>query len=1139
MNFKISSILLFPCIIFLCVQNFISENSYAQLNSANLIQYSEKDGLPGSQVYNVLTDRLGYLWTGTINGLARYDGYEFKRFYYNPNDTASIHGLIVWSLFQDHTGKIWVGNSPSFLNAYDPVTNAFQQYRFTHLIKHPANVEMNIQSICEDNNGRIYFGVNTYYRDKISSALLYKDQNNDTIKLFKTSDSLDIQNVVRFAKDKKGNICLLSYSGLFKIDTKGKLTKIHSLDEEYSRTHEYLTDINFDKNGHLWGLTKNERLYDLDPETGNYATWLSNVAHASKGSRFFNDRLIIDNDNNIWIGTNDGVQFFNSSTGKFSIFNKGSKKELEHTPVADLTLDSFGTLWIGSIKDGLIKYENKPQLKSYTPNTPDKNSLTVGWANFIYEASDGKIWITTSSPSNNSGINILDSRTGALQKITYSGISNRINGVTAFWQNAPGEFYIGVYNGLYSFSEATHKLKRIALQGVPDTSIITYNFKDTRENEWLCTFSGLYKKTKAAQLFKKYDLTLVKGSDASSNEITLVYESKKHGLWILTNNGLFLYNYNTDKIERHGYNKNEGDIFVTQDINSFYEEPGGTSWVGTWQGGLSRYIVGTKKIKTYTRNDGLPSMSIQAILADEKNNSLWLSTFEGLSRFNLKTEQFNNFSIADGIQSQLFADGSFLKTSKGLFAFGGSNGITIFNPDEITKNSVPPKVFLTDLKVFNKSIIPGENSLLKKPIYETAGVTLAYNQNNISLEFIALHYSDPSKNKYAYKLENYDNEWREIGNLHVAFYPNLPPGEYLFHVKAANNNGVWNEKGATLKITVNPPWWRTVWAYIIYVLLFITAAFTIDRYLRHRLILKEGERNQARELEHAKEIEKAYIKLEETHETLIATQSQLIQSEKMASLGELTAGIAHEIQNPLNFVNNFSEVNKELLVEMNVEIEKGNYNNAKDIAKDITDNEEKINHHGKRADAIVKGMLQHSRTSSGKKEPTDINALADEYLRLSYHGLRAKDKNFNATFKTDFDESIGNINIVPQDIGRVMLNLITNAFYVVDEKKKQILDGYVPTVSVSTKKINEKVEIKVKDNGIGIPEKVLDKIFQPFFTTKPTGIGTGLGLSLSYDIVKMHGGEIKVNTREREFTEFVVQLPILSTNPTNTMSSST
>ncbi len=298
-----------------------------------------------------------------------------------------------------------------------------------------------------------------------------------------------------------------------------------------------------------------------------------------------------------------------------------------------------------------------------------------------------------------------------------------------------------------------------------------------------------------------------------------------------------------------------------------------------------------------------------------------------------------------------------------------------------------------------------------------------------------------------------------------------------------------------------------------------------------------------------KAIEETNSALEKSLAELKSTQAQLIQSEKMASLGELTAGIAHEIQNPLNFVNNFSEVSNELIQEIkdirrktclpDRQAQDESLKSEEDeLLNDIASNLEKILHHGKRADGIVKGMLQHSRSSSGVKEPTDINALADEYLRLAYHGLRAKDKSFNASMKTDFDESIGKINIVPQDIGRVILNLITNAFYAVNDKVKSETGGvkgdsshvspftshYEPTVIVSTKSLGSTIQISVKDNGNGIPENIKEKIFQPFFTTKPTGQGTGLGLSLSYDIVKAHGGELRVETKEGEGSEFVIQL---------------
>lgn len=292
--------------------------------------------------------------------------------------------------------------------------------------------------------------------------------------------------------------------------------------------------------------------------------------------------------------------------------------------------------------------------------------------------------------------------------------------------------------------------------------------------------------------------------------------------------------------------------------------------------------------------------------------------------------------------------------------------------------------------------------------------------------------------------------------------------------------------------------------------------FQISESLKEALEVQVVERTAA--------LTKQKEELEEALLELKSTQVQLIQAEKMASLGELTAGIAHEIQNPLNFVNNFSELTNELIDEMNEEIDKGDYEEVKALAIDIKQNLEKINHHGKRADSIVKGMLQHSRTSSGQKDLTDINSLVDEFLRLSYHGLRAKDKSFNSDFKTHLEPELPKVAVIPQDMGRVFLNLINNAFYAVNEKKKRAED-FNPLVEVSTKNLGKSVQITISDNGGGIPEHIKSKIFQPFFTTKPTGEGTGLGLSLSYDIVKAHGGELRVESKDGEGSVFIINLP--------------
>ena len=416
---------------------------------------------------------------------------------------------------------------------------------------------------------------------------------------------------------------------------------------------------------------------------------------------------------------------------------------------------------------------------------------------------------------------------------------------------------------------------------------------------------------------------------------------------------------------------------------------------------------------------------------------------------------------------------------------------------------------------------------MEKPIYETKNLTLNYDENDLEFDYFASNYIDPQKNQYAYKLENYEDDWRNVGNQRSAIYPNLPPGKYIFHLKASNNNEVWNEEGVAINIRILPPWWQTWWAYTLYVLFAFGFLYSLRKYeLNHRkekenkrLLQLENER-QTKELEQAKEIEKAYTELK-------STQAQLIHSEKMASLGELTAGIAHEIKNPLNFINNFSEISTELLDELKTELQNHNTEEVIGIAESLKLNLEKINQHGKRADSIVKGMLMHSRGTSGEKILTNINDLLDQYVTLAYHGLRAQDKEFNITIEKDYDESIEKINIVPQDISRVFLNIVNNACYASNEKKIKSGNDFLPTLKVSTKNLQDKVEIRIRDNGNGIPASIIDKIFQPFFTTKPTGEGTGLGLSLSYDIVtKMHGGDLKVETKDGEGSEFIIQLPL-------------
>jgi signal transduction histidine kinase/ligand-binding sensor domain-containing protein len=1115
-----------------CILLF-SSPSLAQLNSNNLTLYTEKDGLPGTQINKIIVDQFGYIWVGTINGLAKFDGYSFKRFYEDPNNPGSIKGLNVWSLFEDSKGRIWVGASPGKLNVYDPSTQLFREYPFVDLFEYDVNLEKGIAQITEDNNGRIYFGVHALYGQEISNALLYFDEQEDKIKRFESAEDIMIKNIVSMTSDQEGMIWVNSYSGFFKIDKENKLEEVKpkNISKKPALEKEYPTGIISEGEGYLWMITNLGRLFKLNVENAEYEIF-SPVGILEEN--FFNS-LTIDANGNLWMATNYGPFLYYPEQDSVVYFKEdlSDKFGFRGDAVNTLAVDQFGGVWAGTQVMGLLRYEERSIFKSYTFKNEESNSILSGWADNIVELPNGKLLVTTS------GINIIDLQSNVIESLPYNKYFPSSPKVFSISEVSAGEYYLNSNFGVYQFTYPEKTVKKISIPGIPESNWVSGFFNDSKGNQWAFTNGGIYTRRSSTAPYSRLKLELSADDEKRLHSVVRVYESEKYGLWLPTDDRLFLYNYTTGQIGSIGHDKAQGDILGTQDINSFYEDKSGIAWIGAWQGGLNRFDVATGKIKTYTVNDGLPSMSIQSIIADKENENLWLSTFEGISRFHIPTEQFYNYSIDDGIQGQLYADGSYLKTSKGQFIFGGSNGITIFDPNTVNTTSIPPRVFLTEFKLFNERVLPGENSILKNPIYDTEEVVLAHNQNNITLEFIALHYSNPLKNKFAYKLDNYDNDWRESTNFQAAYYPNLSPGEYVFHVKAANNNGVWNEEGAKLKIIINKPWWLTIWAYLFYGLVFIIALFGADRIFRHRVVLREREKAREKELEQAKEIEKAYTELK-------ATQAQLIQSEKMASLGELTAGIAHEIQNPLNFVNNFSEVSAELVDEIRDSRHKTQDSRPKteedeiedEILEDIKKNLEKINHHGKRADAIVKGMLEHSRTGSGVKELTDINILAGEYLNLAYQSFKSKNEGLDIKLITDLDPSLPKMEIVRSDIGKVLLNILNNAFYAVGTGHVGTGRSLQPMVTVSTSPLDSLsrdigrgsaspdksggVKISISDNGPGIPDAIKSKIFQPFFTTKPTGQGTGLGLSLSYDIVKAHGGEIRVETKEGEGSEFII-----------------
>jgi signal transduction histidine kinase len=768
----------------------------------------------------------------------------------------------------------------------------------------------------------------------------------------------------------------------------------------------------------------------------------------------------------------------------------------------------------------------------------------------VFSDKTGSLWLGLDN-----GISRVEIFSPFTQFTIQSGITTAALSAARF----EGTIYLGTTNGVIRFNRSNSKFELIT--DIPANQIFDLVPDDKK---LLVSSDGLY-------YIKDNKTHLIRRSISGDLQIHTIYILKNTPGLLLAglSGGLAIFSKNADN-KNIASNKIPGEWHyignvngVTEDIWNIVENADGSIWLGSNNGvaKLSNFIdkdglavPQNAHIERFGVEQGLTGGTVHVFSVgdkkffvsdksvyrydDRKNRFVADSSFGPMgfgndpNEYNMITDYKGRIWINFGRETALAipqAEGKYRVekiqflpfTDRVIYRiFPEENGIVWFATNEglIRYDEKLEKNYDQSYKTLLRYVKAGQTGLNPDTSAGNQKLSLISYQNNaMRFEYAAPFFDKENKTQYQVWLQGFEKGWSDWDVNYYKEYTNLPEGDYTFHVRAMNIYGKLSEE-AVYAFTIQPPWWRTWWAYTIFGLLTLAIIWTFI-YFRSRRLRQEN-------LILEEKVADRTVQLKQSLEELKSTQFQLIQSEKMASLGELTAGIAHEIQNPLNFVNNFSEVNKELLAELSEEITKGNYNDVQAIAKDVIENEEKINHHGKRADAIVKGMLQHSKATTAQKEPTDINALADEYLRLTYHGLRAKDKSFNAIMQTDFDESIDKMNIIPQDIGRVLLNLFNNAFYAVNEKKNQRPEGYEPTVQVSTKNENGKVLIKVKDNGIGIPQKVVGKMFQPFFTTKPTGQGTGLGLSLSYDIIKAHGGEIKVETKDGEGSEFIIQLQI-------------
>ncbi len=1103
----------------LFLMSFLSISFSAQ--EAEFRKLDSPEGGAFGFITGITQDKDGNIWISSKGGLIKHNGTRIVTYQNNPLNSNSVGTNNLESVFADQDGRIWVGTLGNGLDLLNPKTGIFRH--FQHDPDDPTSISNDtITSVLRDSRGNLLVGTHqglNRYDEQTDQFTHFRHDPND-------SSSISNNQVRVIYEDKRSNVWIGTGSpyadngggpedgGLNLFDQESGTFKqyLHDKTDETSLSNNKISSIYEDSKGILWIGTAQVGMHKMDRERGTF-------------ERCFYDPLHPEN---------LGIQGLGNGIADY-----------EH--VTFITEDSGGDYWYGTVENGVYHYDvSEEKIRKYGNSDESSMGFEGSGAWVGYTSRDGILWLGAVFPGNIFTVNP--------NKIKFEYHSMEVN-VQGFYRSLNNDFYIATDRGFEIIKADGETLHQTMNNPVLESGNWVSEFKEDSEGKlWVTGMNGLNFWDQQKKEWVSFDLNPDKGVVAQGRATSMLFDSKNN-FWVGTIHGLCKINPETGQVTRNFVRQRDIANVGMNVISCLLEDDEGRLWVGIFNGGgLHLYDPETNSAKAYLKsidmldlfkdhsgvvwagssdglylydktgdefvrfvnpflNNGVPEVS--SILEDN-NGYLWVSSSIGLVQIDPDREKVSVFDREQGIESYRFGWDSGFKDQDGKIYFGNDTGYYIIDPELLMEDLKSPEVSLTGFRLGNEYVLPSENGVLKKNLSEASEIQLDFDQNVFSFDFATIDFTNPDRNRMIYYLENFDNSWSLANSENRAYYFNVPPGEYSFQVKASKGYGPWATR--KINLTISPPWWKTWWAYSAYVIALGLLIFGFDRFMRQRLVRIERERSREKELKQAKEIEKAYKELKNT-------QAQLIQSEKMASLGELTAGIAHEIQNPLNFVNNFSELSHELLAEMKEELVKGEIDEVKELSENIEKNLEKISHHGKRASDIVKGMLQHSRVGGVAKESTDLNKLADEYFRLAYHGLRAKDKSFSAKMETSFDENLENISVIPQDIGRVLLNVITNAFHVVSEKKKQAGDDYQPAVVLSTKNLSNKLEIRVSDNGNGIPEKILGKIFQPFFTTKPSGKGTGLGLSLSYDIVKAHGGELLVETDEGKGTTFIIQLP--------------
>ena len=1109
----------------------------------------KENGLVNSAVNVIVQDKVGFIWVGTDDGLSRFDGYEFKIYKYDPNDTTSISGIRIMELYIDNEGNLWVGVQQGGLNKYNYIKDNFNRFEY----KPNDSISLSnsyFRSVFEDSKQNIWLGSvgNGLFKlnKKSGDFTWYGNNANDEY-------SLPNNEVFSIIEDRYGDIWLGTNSkGLIKFDIKNnKFIQVDIPGEK--KIYKAITfgkSLYEDTDGNIWIGTEGNGAFLWDRLNNKFSHFsTNNFLTNNTVTCFFEQNRII------WIGTDGGgINFYNKANGKFQYCRRDFffPESINSDAVLSIFKDKHNSIWVGTFTGGInIYHQNKIKYDYYSDKGDNPKGLSHNSVISLFEDKNGKIWVGTDG----GGLNLFDPEKKRFKFYTYNKNINSISGnaITSIFQDSKGNLWIGTYmKGLNLFDIKNNNFKHFK-HNPDDPNSIGHNniwcINETSDGKLLIgTFgAGLDIYNYNTNTFQHYPHNPSDNSSISHDNIVAIYEAMDKKIWIgSAANGLNLFDIDKGTFKRYIHDPDNPKSISNNDIFDMIEDNEGNLWIATNRG-LNRFNTKTEKFIHYFIEDGLSSNTIENLVFDN-NQCLWLTTVNGISKFDYIKKTFITFNSGIGIENNKFNNSSSIIDKNGNIYFGGINGLLVFQPNDLKQNQLIPKIIITDLKIYNKSVIPGETgSPLNKAIYDTKEITLTHRQNVITLEFVALNYINPMKNEYAYKLEGFDKEWIYTdASRRYATYSNLPGGKYYFKVKASNNDGIWNEEGTMLKIIIKPPFVKTIYFTIIIIAVILMGIYIIiklrfKRYDRINTMLEQKVKMRTAEIHHQKseieaqrdeielqkqalidqknKIEKQNKSLQEQHDELekeVKKRTQDLEeaknkaeeSDKLKTA--FLTNLSHEIRTPMNAIIGFSS----LLADPDI-----NNSQKNEFISHINHNSVSLLH---MIDDIIDVSRIESNTIEINKNECSINVILID-LYSTYLNYKTEIGKNHIDLRLNNPHKNENIKLLTDSyrFRQVFANLLNNAFKYTEE-------GYI---EFGIKKEDTTIICYVKDTGIGIPHDKEKMIFEHFTKideeTERASRGTGVGLTLSKKLANLLGGNLWVETEQQVGSTFYFNIPYM------------